>query len=81
MKKTLAVIATLMLAACSDAPSAERALDNLGFKDVKVTGYRIWGCGEEYTFHTGFEAVNPNGKIVTGVVCSGWLRGSTVKFD
>ena len=73
---------SVALSACTDESAARRALDNYGFKQVEITGYRPWACGgESYTFHTGFRAVNVNGKQVTGAVCSGWLVMSTVKFD
>jgi len=71
----------LALPGCTDPQAAQNALDNFGFKDIKITGYRIFTCGEDYTFHTGFEAKNPNGKTVTGAVCSGLFKGTSVKFD
>lgn len=72
---------TCVLCACTDPPTAERALDDLGFTEIQTTGYRFFSCGEDYTFHTGFAATNVNGKRVTGAVCSGWLKGTSVKFD
>lgn len=65
----------------TDADTAVRAATNVGMKDVKITGYRIFGCGEEDLYHTGFEATNSNGNRVSGVVCSGILKGATVRFD
>lgn len=82
MKNLFLVLALAGLAAgCTDPTAATKALDDAAFKEVKITGYRIFGCGEDYTFHTGFEAKNVNNKLVTGVVCSGWLKGSSIKFD
>lgn len=71
----------LLVAGCTDPRSAAKALDDLGFTDIQTTGYNFFSCGKDYTFHTGFTAKNPKGKIVTGTVCSGWLTGSAVKFD
>jgi len=79
--KYAVLIGLILLAGCSDVPSTKNALDNIGFTDVESTGYRVFGCGDDYTFHTGFIARNQKGKTVTGVVCSGWLKGSSVKFD
>lgn len=80
MKKCLPILA-LFLAGCTDSSSANKALDDMGFKEVEITGWRWFGCGEDYMFHTGYRAKNPNSKVVTGTVCSGWLKGSSVKFD
>lgn len=70
-----------IVAGCTDPRAANKALDDMGFTDVQMTGYRIFTCGKDYTFHTGFSAKNARGKIITGAVCSSWLGGSAVKFD
>ncbi len=81
------IIGGLILAALAvfvprtDSDTASRAVVNIGMKDVTITGFRIFGCGEEDVFHTGFEATNSNGNRVSGVVCSGFLKGATVRFD
>ena len=49
--------------------------------NIRTTGYAWFGCGDGYTFHTGFYATNQQGKEVSGVVCSGWLGYSQVKFQ
>ena len=77
----LMVLALAALAGCTDEPGARKALAGAGFKDVSVTGYTLWGCDEKDTFHTGFEARGPSGQFVTGVVCSGWMKGATIRFD
>lgn len=75
----------VVLAGCTDADGARRAVEAQGLKDVKITGYRFWGCSSgkdsDDTYHTGFEAKGPSGQQVTGVVCSGILKGSTVRYD
>ena len=81
MKKIAVALLALLLAACTDPTAARKALDNLGFSDVEITGYRFFTCGDDYTYHTGFSAKNPKGNLVTGAVCSGWFKGSSVKFD
>ena len=83
MKKILAIaLIGIMCAGCSDADTARRALDNMGFTEIETFGYSFWaGCSKDDTFVTKFRAKNVNGKMVTGVVCNGWLKGATVRFD
>jgi len=60
---------------------ARRTLRDRGFEEIEITGYAyINRCGEDDFFRTKFEAVSPNtGKPVKGVVCSGLLKGSTIR--
>ena len=81
MKTILLVMVLATLVACTSSTETVRAVESLGLTEVKPTGYRFWGCGEDDSFHTGFEATNPQGKVVTGTVCSGWFKGATVRFD
>lgn len=77
--KRFALLALLTLAACTDSDGAKKAAEEMGFTDVATTGYRWFGCGDE-NFHTGFVA--KRGALdVSGVVCSGWFKGSTVRLD
>ncbi len=71
----------LCLTACSDEPRARSALEDAGFADIEFTGWSWTSCGREDTYKTHFAATNVRGKRVTGVVCSGWLKGSTIRFD
>jgi hypothetical protein len=73
-------VSMLALAACSSPVTAEKALSDMGMTNIKTTGYAFFACGEEYAFHTGFTATNPNGKEVSGAVCSGWLGYASVRF-
>lgn len=79
---SLAAVAaiTLTVTACVNEPEARKVLEAQGFTDIKINGYQLFGCGKEDFDHTGFTAVGPSGKTVTGVVCGGWLKGSTVRF-
>jgi hypothetical protein len=83
MKKLFAVLAIgLACTACTDPVTAQRALDNMGFTEIETQGRAFFsGCGESDNYATRFKARNPNGKIVTGVVCNGWFKGATVRFD
>lgn len=61
---------------------AYNALDNMGYKNIEMTGYNFFACSKDDWYHTGFKAINQNGKIVTGTVCSGLLfKNSTVRFN
>lgn len=80
--KLLAIGAMLMLGACSDGPGAQRALDDAGFTEIRTTGWTWFGgCGKGDFYVTRFTARNIHGKPISGVVCSGWFKGSTIRFD
>lgn len=81
MKKIIACAVVALLTACTEPEAAKRTLENTGMEDVRITGYRLFGCGREDGWRTGFEATAPNGNTVSGVVCSGILKGTTVRFD
>ena len=81
MKKVILGLAiVVILAGCTKPESATRALEASGYTDIQITGYNFYGCGKE-NFHTGFIAKGSNGKPIEGVVCSGWLKGSTIRVD
>jgi hypothetical protein len=75
------LISLPLLAGCTDGSGARRVLEAQGFREIEITGYRFWGCGEQDTYKTGFSALAVSGDKVTGIVCGGWLKGSTVRFD
>lgn len=81
MKKILIVSLVIGLVGCTNGDGAVRALEGAGYTNIKITGYRITGCHDDDTFRTGFRATGPSGKLVTGVVCSGILKGSTIRLD
>ena len=80
MKKIMALGIALVLAGCTDAPTARKVLESQGYTDVQIGGYSFFGCSESDQFHTEFTAKGMNGKQVSGVVCSGWMKGATVRF-
>lgn len=82
MKKLIAVMAALgALYGCSSEGDAMRALESSGYSEVVITGWKPLSCDEKDFFSTGFNAKNPNGKPVSGVVCSGLLfKNATVRF-
>lgn len=86
MKKNKSLIAALILGclsitACTDGPNAIRVLKAQGYTDIEMTGYRYGMGGEGDTYVTGFRAKSPAGVEVTGAVCSGFLKGSTIRLD
>lgn len=80
-KIILACIMALTVSACSDSDTATKALRGAGYTQVQITGYRFFACGERDSFHTGFAALGPTGVPVKGTVCSGWLKGATIRMD
>lgn len=79
---TIPLIAGLMiLSACSDADNAKRVLSDQGFTEIQTTGYAFFGCSKGDNFHTGFIAKSPVGNTVSGVFCSGWFKGGTIRFN
>lgn len=73
--------AALLLIACDDPDGARRALKAAGMTDIRTEGYAWLGCGKDDTFKTRFTATNPRGERVSGVVCTGWFKGGTIRFD
>lgn len=65
----------------TDADDATRVLGDSGFRSIKITGYKFFGCGDSDFFHTGFSAISPSGRRVTGVVCKGIIKKNTVRID
>lgn len=75
------MVNVLFLGGCTDAPKATNLLQQQGYSQVEITGYRFFGCGEQDAWHTGFVATAPNGQRVEGVVCEGVFKGQTIRFD
>jgi hypothetical protein len=85
MKKTISAVtlllAGLLAAGCTNPETAIRALEGAGYKDIQITSWAPWACSESDQFATGFEATGPTGKRVAGTVCSGILKGATIRTD
>jgi hypothetical protein len=65
--------------ACVDEPGARRVLEADGVKDVRMIGYQYFRCGKDDSYSTGFAGVK-NGLKVEGTVCSGFMKGYTVRY-
>jgi len=70
------------LVACTNPDHATRVLQDAGYSEIKLTGYRWMGCSKDDHYADGFEAKGPTGHHVTGIVCSGLLfKGATIRVD
>lgn len=66
---------------CTDNDETVRVVSEAGFTDVQVTGYTPFMCGNDDTTSTGFQAKNPQGKVIKGTVCCGLiLKGCTIRY-
>lgn len=81
MKRLTLMLMPLALSACTDASKATRALEGAGYQNIQITGYAVFGCDQNDTFHTGFKATGPKGQPVSGVVCSGAFKGATIRTE
>lgn len=81
--KALLIPALLLLTACAPMSddTARNALESAGLHDIELHGMAIFGCSEKDFFRKKFTAKNTDGKFVEGVVCGGFLKGSTVRYD
>lgn len=84
MKKLFTVLLSAVVISCTsskDFEKGKRQLENMGYTNVESTGHEMWCCGEEDTYSTGFKALDKNGYEVTGCICSGFMKGITIRFN
>lgn len=84
MKKLILLIALAITVSCTssnDFEKGKKQLEQQGYTEIKKTGYKMFCCGEDDNFSTGFEALDKNGNKVKGCFCSAWLKGVTIRFD
>lgn len=81
MKKLMMVVTIALLVGCTSNNEATRVLRQGGYKDIEYTGYSFFACSRDDAFHTGFRATSPSGEKVEGVVCSGLLKGATIRIE
>lgn len=83
MKKiiTLVIASSIILGACSRPQQAKEVLEKQGYTEVETQGYSLFGCSEDDVFRTKFTAKSPSEEDVEGVVCSGWFKGATIRFN
>lgn len=66
--------------ACVKPEQTTRQLEQMGYKQVEITGFDFFACAKDDSFQTGFEATAPNGDRVTGVHCAGFMKAGTIRF-
>lgn len=82
MKKTFVTVVLLgLLYGCTSSSNADRILKSSGYTDIQLNGYAFFGCSKNDLFHDSFTAKSVNGTVVSGVVCSGIFKGSTIRLD
>ena len=82
MRIFILIFIFLFCSSCSNSNDARKALEAMGFTNIKTTGYSIWSCSKDDFYSTGFLALNTQGKPVKGAVCSGFMfKNSTVRFE
>lgn len=64
-----------------DLEGSKRVLEDSGYTNVQMTGYRPFAGSDDDTFSDGFEATSPTGKHVTGSVTYGLMKGKTIRLD
>lgn len=79
MKKLFLVLTVLLGVGCTSEDRSLEVLQNEGYTEIVLTGYDYWSC-DEYTFRTGFEAINPRGRHVQGTVCCSFLTDCSIHW-
>ena len=64
----------------SDFDKGKAQLENQGYTKVKDTGYSWMCCSDSDMFASGFTAFDKNGNKQAGCICSGFLKGITIRF-
>lgn len=80
MKLSILLFLALLICGCSSPTTAKAALEDAGYKNIQITGFKLFGCDQNDMFSTGFNATGPTNRNLHGVVCSGFLKGSTIRI-
>ena len=85
MKKTILILAVVALfCSCTsdkDFKNGKSQLENMGYSNVRNTGYNAFCCSDSDDFSTGFECIDKQGKTVKGCFCSSVGKGLTIRFE
>lgn len=65
----------------NDFSKGKKQLENQGYTDIVNTGWNAFCCDRKDKFSTGFKAKDKNGNEVKGCICSGVLKGITIRFE
>lgn len=84
MKKIIIAILFLITTSCTSSNDFEKGkqqLESQGYTEVKNTGWSAFCCDEKDSFSTGFSCKDKSGREVKGCICSGVLKGITIRFE
>jgi len=81
MMKRLVMFALLM-GACTSEGAATKALLDSGYTGIVITGWAPLSCSKDDSTCTGFTAVGPGGRRVSGAVGCGYVfKGCTIRLS
>lgn len=75
------LVSMVLTTGCTDPRGTTRVLEQNGYTDVEITGWRPFAGDKGDYFSTGFRAKSVIGTEVTGTVTSGWFKGKTIRLD
>lgn len=82
MKTIILAILIVGLSGCTQPDHAEKVLLDAGYSHIEITNYRPFACdSKDDIFATGFTAIGPTGRNVSGVVCEGFFKNATIRLD
>lgn len=77
---TLLLIFCLGCTSNNDFIKGKKQLEQQGYTNIKDTGYEWFCCDDKDTYSSGFTALDKKGNKVEGCICSGVLKGVTIRF-
>lgn len=77
----ISLIVAGMGGCAADPNSSTRALNAMGIHDVRFGGYAWFACSKHDAFSSTFQGIGADGKPVSGAVCQGVFKNTTVRFD
>ena len=83
LAKLMLVAVFFSIVSCTsdnDFSKGKKQLENQGYTDIVNTGWNAFCCDRKDNFSTGFKAKDKNGNEVKGCICSGVLKGITIRF-
>lgn len=75
------ILAFISMTGCTDEDGAYNLLMKEGYSDIHITGYEYFACSDSDKYRTGFTATNMKGNKVSGVVCCGYLKACTIRYN
>jgi hypothetical protein len=75
------VIIMNILGGCTAPDKSYRLLEQRGYTNIEITGYKFFACGQDDLTHTGFKAKNMAGNTIEGTLCCGILKSCTIRFE